>query len=210
VTTDPLRVAKSRSEGILTARGLPINAALPFIESPDELKPPSATEVAARCFVLSHLIGLHYGQPSKRLAGALAKHGLMTFLTPLEQDLLGQAKPPRQSVIDAGWLPEAVQVLAWGLGLVELDHWRHCDDDLANHFPPYTDPQPFLASTALRPFSIIYDECDFLYRLHWAVRHLKDRGKSAGLNWQLVLERHRAINWLAGVEPNWDEVTTDT
>jgi hypothetical protein len=201
---------RKQSESLLKARGVKINPHLPFIEPIESLAPPDATIVGARCFVLGYLTGVCYEVPTREIASELHKWKLWDFVSSDENQLLGEEEPSRQTRINCGWLTECIQVLAWGLGLAELDHWRECDDDLADRFPLYTDPWEVIIHAHLRPFQEVYQQSDLLYRLHWAVKNSKDRGKNAGLNWEVIQERHKGINWLSGLERDWDEVTTDT
>ena len=48
------------------------------------------------------------------------------------------------------------------------------------------------------------------YCLHWAARNARLGGRPVTYDEGVVRERHKAINWLAGVEADWDEVPTDT
>jgi len=172
---------------------------------------PAAPDVARRALVLNALIGRAYGADRALLDGYLRKNDLGDAVTPTERALLAKDRLARQERIDATWLVECVQVLAWGLGLVDLDHFRRCDDDLASNFPaPRDSARAFVAGARLRPFEEIHRQCDLLYCLHWAVTEARLRDRKGKLDGSVIRERHRAINWLAGVESRWDEVSTDT
>ena len=96
-------------------------------------------------------------------------------------------------------------------GLIELDCLRPCDDDLASKFPkPFTDPTEFIKSAQLRPFSEIYQQADIHYRLHWAARNAGLSGSSFPVSESLIRERRRALDWVIGVEADWDEMPSDT
>ena len=124
-----------------------------------------------------------------------------------ELDMLGRQKHTEQERIDATWMTECMQSFAWCLGLADLDHRKFCDDDLADCFPaPYEDPSVFIASATLRPFEEIYRQADLHYRLHWAARGARD----ATLSESLIRERRKALDWVIGVEADWDEVPGNT
>lgn len=53
--------AKRENDKRLEALRVVVNPHLPAIEEPAELKPRSAQDVAARVWVLSHIIGVGYG-----------------------------------------------------------------------------------------------------------------------------------------------------
>ena len=57
------------------------------------------------------------------------------------------------------------------------------------------------------------DQADLIYRMHWALRQAQIEGEAppAGMVWDVVFERHYALNWLIGyMDQPWDEVSTDT
>jgi len=187
------------------------NPNLPLIEDLADLTPPTADEVARRILVLSAQIAISYGAERPALIEYLKSHALWEAASQRERALLEKERYTPQEEIDATWLTECVQVLAWGLGFVQLDPFRACDPDLASHVPtPRASPAEWIAAARLRPFEEIYGQCDLLYCLHWAVREAQRHGEPPPVDGGVILERHRAINWLAGVERDWDEVTTDT
>lgn len=108
------------------------------------------------------------------------------------------------------WLSEAAQSLAWCLGLVELDHFKHCDDDLAEKIPFKVDPSEFISNSRLRPIAEIQQQVDLLYRLHWYARNCRLTGSECELSESIISERRKAIDWAYGVEKDWDEVPADT
>ena len=202
--------AKSKSEAFFKARGIRVNEALPFIEAPEELRPVSAQDVARRSLVLGYMIGIGYRQPGSRLKAQIEKWGLYQSTSSAERALLEKEEYSKQETVDATWLTECVQSLAWGLGMVELDHFRRCDEDLGPKFPIMTDPSSFVTAARLREFEDIYFQSDLLYRLHWASRDDRMHGRTATLDEDLIRERRKAMDWMLGVEADWDEVPADT
>jgi len=203
--------ARRHSESFLAKHAIPRNPGLPLIEEASALAPPLAGDVARRILVLGCVIGVGYDADRRFLIEYLKSNALWDSASARERALLAKERVSRQERIDATWLTECVQVLAWGLRLVELDHFRPCDEDLASHVPtPRESPARFLADARLRPFDDVYRQCDLLYCLHWAAREDRLRGRSGRLDEGVIRERHRAIGWLAGVEADWDEVPTDT
>jgi hypothetical protein len=52
-----------------------------------------------------------------------------------------------------------------------------------------------------------------IYRYHWATveAHMREQPMPAGLDNDVIMERHTALNWLIGyMDQPWDDVTTDT
>jgi len=202
--------AKSQSEAFLRAHDVRINEALPYIEDAKELTPSSAQDVARRSIVLGYMIGIGYRQPSARLKAELRKWSLYPFTSAKEKEILEKSEFTQQEIVDATWQTECVQALAWGLGLAELDHFSSCDDDLGPKFPILCDPTDFIAASKLRPFEEIYFASDLLYRLHWASRDDRMSGRAIRLNEEMIAERRKAVDWMLGVERDWDEVPSDT
>ncbi len=108
------------------------------------------------------------------------------------------------------WQTECAQALAWCIGLVELDHFQHCDDDLAQKVPFKTDPSDFIRSAKLRPIAEIQDQSDLLYSMHWYATNCRHPGRDCDLSESIISERRKAIDWVYGVEEDWDEVPMDT
>lgn len=203
--------AKSKSHEFLHGHSVEVNEALPLIEAIDELTPQDAQSVATRIMVLSHVIGIGFGADARRLKAVLGEFGILEHASVREQDLLSRTEHSQQEKVNATWLTECVQSLAWCLGLVELDPFRQCDEDLASHFPPpFSDPRGFIAESVLRPLDEIYQQADLHYRLHWAARNARLMGTQSRVHEGLMSERRKALDWVIGVEADWDEIPLDT
>ena len=203
--------AKANSHLLLRERGIPINEHLPVIEAPESLKPKDAKAIARRSVVLNYVIGIAYGADVARLNSFLNESGLIEYASASENALLCRIKHTEQEKINAGWLAECVRSLAWCLGLVDLDSLRRCNDNLASHFPrPFVDPSTFIATSQLRPFDEIYQQADLHYRLHWAARNARLLDERSVLIEELIMARRKSLDWVIGVEDDWDEVSLDT
>lgn len=207
---DP-EVVKCESIRLIRLWGLPVNEHLPTLETEEELSPQSAADVARRCMVIIHVVGIGFGGNTRKLREAVEKYGLMDSASARERDMLMRDDHSEQEKIDAQWLIECMQSFAWCLGLAPLDPFKECADDLASKFPdPYTDPSHFIQSAMLRPFEEIYQQADIHYRLHWASRNARVSGSAFPIQEGLLQERRRALDWVIGVEGDWDEVRSDT
>jgi hypothetical protein len=203
--------AKAASHEFLVRHGIQVNDFLPQIESPSDLRARSAEEIARRCMVLCHVIGIGFGGDSRQLKAALEEFDLWQYASPTEQDLLNRTEHTDQEKIDAIWLTECVQSLAWCLGLVELDHFRQSDDELASNFPePFTDPRNFIAESTKRPFNEIYQQLDLHYRLHWAARNARLKGTPCPVSEEWIEERRKGLEWAINADTEWDEVPLST
>ena len=203
--------AKIASHQFLRKYSVEVNDALPLLESVDELRPRDARAIATRIMVIGYVIGIGYGANTSRLRESMERFDLYGQASKREQDLLGRTEHSEQEKINATWMAESVQALAWCLGLVDLDPFFGCDDDLAGHFPkPYADPTDFISNSVLRPFEDIYRQADLHYRLHWAARNARLTGRDSNVSEGLISERRRALDWVIGVEADWDEIPLDT
>ena len=206
-----LNAAKTNSESFLREHGIAINPNLPAIETLDELAPQTAHAVATRGVVLSYVIGLGFGGTGDQIKPALVDYGLLDALSANELQLVESDAISDQEKINCTWLTECAQSLAYCLGMADLDPFRPCDDDLASNFPdPFTDPKPFIESATLRPFEEIYFQADLHYRIHWAARNSRLTGADCPIQEGFIRERRKPLDWVIGVESDWDEIPMDT
>jgi len=201
---------KKKNTDYLTSINIDVPEHLPVIESLDEVRPRSAIDVASRLSAIAYVVGLAFDAPGASLAPYLEKYGLMPFVSDYEKSLLEQKTIEEQDKVNMSFLPECAQALAWCLGIVELNHFRHCDDDLAKKIPFKEDPSNFISSALLRPLNEIQEQADLLYRMHWYAKNCSLTGNESKLSQSIVSERRKAIDWVYGVEENWDEVPMDT
>ena len=204
-------LAKSKSNRLLAQYGVLTNDALPCIEEIGALKPQMPELVARRAIILTYIIGIAFDQPGSKLLQPLQEYGLANSLSAREDQMLKLESYPKQDKIDAGWLDESIQSLAWTLGLAELDPFKNSDDDLPTIIPePFSDPTDFIDSARLRPFDEIYQQADLYYRLHWVARDQKRNKTSPPLSNGVMRERRRALDWVLGVRADWDTMELDT
>lgn len=203
--------AKTKSHEFLNSHSIEINESLPLIEAIEELKPQNAQSVARRIVVLSHVIAVGFGANAHQMKKSLEEFDLFQHASMHEQNLLSRLEHTKQETINVTWQTECVQSLAWCLGLVGLNPFQRCDDNLASLFPkPFTDPNCFISAATLRSFDEIFQQADLHYRLHWAARNARLRGRQTNLVEGLISERRRPLDWVIGVEANWDEISLDT
>ena len=207
---DPEKL-KLKSHIFLKEHSIPINESLPLIEAIEELNPQNAKSVAQRIVILNHVIGIGFNADPKKLKKALIEFDLFKYASVKEKELLSKEKHSDQEKIDATWQIECIQSLSWCLGLVDLNPLKECDDDLASHFPkPYCDPKDFIESANLREWDVIFEQADLHYRIHWATRDVRLTGKESPIQEGLISERRKALDWVIGVEQDWDEIPLDT
>lgn len=105
--------------------------------------------------------------------------------------------------------------MLWALGFVEVlgRPDSQIDVDEVVHILEDRGRDGLVAQAKLRPAGVLLDAADLFYRYHWAVRDAKLNGRPppTGLNPDVVMEWHYALNWLIGYgAAEWDEVSTDT
>lgn len=143
------------------------------------------------------------------------QYGIEGAFTPEEQAFVTCEVPSERECRQFSWRYECVNVLIWALGLVEKLERPDalCDVDRLETIIRERGRERFVADASLRLQSELLDAADLIYRYHWAVReeHLQGRSAPAGLDADVIMERHHALNWLIGyMDQDWDDVSTDT
>jgi hypothetical protein len=130
-------------------------------------------------------------------------------LSPKEQAFLQQETPSQQDCAQFIWRYESLYVLEWALGLVDQLPYPGAPVDAASTVATLIE----MRGPQLRSSAEILDALDMHYRLHWHIRQarLKKQGDTPGVDADVVMERHHALNWLVrfGHAP-WDDVDTPT
>jgi hypothetical protein len=137
-----------------------------------------------------------------------------SFFSAAERAFFDNPAPSQRDRARFAWRYECAHVFLWSLGyLPEL----HPPDAIANvprEAAIFADkgPQHFAPDARLRPLHEILDQADLYYRLHWAAIALRLKGASSpNADEEIIMERHRALNWLIRyMGQSWDNVTTDT
>jgi hypothetical protein len=205
---------KHRSIKRLKGEGVPTLEWLPVIEDSTQARPPSA-DAAARRFCALVLVAIKGVSNDQALATRLrAAFADRADLSPSEIEFMEDAAASDLDRVQFSWAFEAALPIAWALGRIQaLDRPERLVDpaSLIDLIEP-DDGKAFVSSARMRPLAEILDAADLIYRYHWAVRDagLKNRPAPARLDGEVVMERHRGLNWLIGYDAEWDEVTTDT
>ncbi len=143
------------------------------------------------------------------------KYNVSPKLSPKERIFMNNAAPTDQEMIDAGWKVECMHVLLWALGYVDTLGYpsQACDVDATVLQVFSITPQQLKAGARPRSKSEIMDQADLLLRMHWACEEarLNNTPIPGGLESDVIMEWHYALNWLIGYQSqSWDEITTDT
>lgn len=203
-------LVKQKNEDYLQKLGLDINPALPCIESLEEVRPRTAKDVAKNFVAVCFMIRVGHGYPITKAYKRIHDLGLFDVLGSSSRRILDTETASAQDRIDLTWQVEGAQALAWALELAELDHTQACDDDLVSRLPPEGEETKFFETASLRPLVEIQEQADLAYRMHWCAVSNRFAGKAGQLNERIVRERRRALDWIYGVEEDWDEIPLDT
>ena len=205
---------KARSIAAVKGMGLPVIDHLPVIEDEAKLAPRTTEEVAGRCLATEFAAVKGESNDSRLVASLVKEFSAQRFLSPKESTFLANPAPSQRELADFAWGYECVHVFLWALGyLPELKP----PDQIAD--VPHEaglirerGPGGFAGGAKLRPLGEILDQADLYYRIHWGVTELRLKGgRSDRADPEIVMERHRALNWLIRyMNQSWDDVTTDT
>ncbi len=204
---------KARTEAMLAARGVNVPDSLPPLVCEGELALRTRDEVIerARALLLVALRGdsVASGEPVP-VEALLSKMPLADdALSPKETAFLAQEAPTQQDCAQFIWRYESLHLLEWALGLTDALPYPDKAADSANVVATLIE----MRGPQLRAQGEILDALDLHYRLHWHIRQtrLKTKGDAAGLDADVVMERHHALNWLVRFQhAPWDEVDTPT
>lgn len=222
---DEAQMRKKRSIEILKAHNVPYIQHLPVIEIANNVKIRTVEEIAQRavtCLLAIQVACDAAGAPgnfkkSRKFFGEkLIELGLEGFLTQKEQKIF-KGKCNNQDFVSMTWKYEAYWILLWALGIVEqLDYPSEaCDCEFAIHaVADCNSMNDFMKKVKLRDISEILDEADLIFRYDWACvdARIHDEEAPAGLDPDVVYERHCGLNWLIDADgaDNWDNVATNT
>jgi hypothetical protein len=155
-------------------------------ESYEEPPPPSADKVARRAIVLSVICcrGITEGSATDEAAADLAKRSqewlesleLRPELSAWEKAIIATpfGNLSSRDRVNAGWLSEALSVIAWALGKTDIPSYDvQCDPAETSNNLGFlqTREQTVLTRPSLRSIEQLRDYNEFLYNLHWRIRN---------------------------------------
>ena len=220
MTDDEAKARKQRSIQILKDHQVPYIDHLPVIETANEIDPPSIEDVARRAaccfFTIQAACDIAAGEDDSRdfFMGLIRAWGVQEELSPYEKVIFsGEATEKEAQAMT--WRYEAVWTLLWALGFTDdLDYPQNlCDcEQVIDFFKAAGGLDGFLAAANPRVIEEILDEADLIFRYHWAVvdARLNEQKTPADLSEDVVLERHMALNWLIGIDDDWDNTSVNT
>jgi len=214
---------KENSIKLLKESGIKVFEGLPVIEGYEEAKTRTKDEIVQRavalCIVSVYAEGFLSDTPIKEnqdfVAPIIEKYNATGFFTEKEKAFLENENPLPQDAINFSWQYECYNVLLWALGFSKNLSFpgEICDvSGLVKILAATPSFEKFYKNSKLRDKEEILDEADLIYRYDWACVDARINGLDIDkLNSGVVLERHRALNWLINyMEQEWDNISTDT
>ncbi|MER8918332.1 DUF4272 domain-containing protein [Mesorhizobium sp. LSJC269B00] len=206
---------KAASIAQLKKEGVPFIDHLPAIETAAESRRRTKDEVVKRAIALVIVAVTAETNDRNLLSNLISQFGAEGFFTPKEQAFVGNPVATEQDRANFSWRYEGAFVMLWALqvfkNLGRPD--KPCDVSRMVSVLRDLDTEGLLKRANLRPQSELLDAADLIYRYNWAVMDARVNGKAApaGLERDVVVERHYALNWLIGyMGQEWDDISTDT
>ncbi len=217
---------RDRSMGLLRDRHIYVTPWLPLLWERAEEPGRNLEEVCGRAAALLILslysecrVGEHmsYEESREFVDPIIEGYGAEGFFSPDEKAYLDDPNSTEQTQIQYAWQYENLWVMEWALGLTDDLFWptRICDvPESVRIMREYPSMEALTAAARLRPRKELLDQADLIYRLHWACVDARVMGMPAPqeLEEGVVMERHRALFWLAGCDEmcGWDDVDLST
>ncbi|HHG83587.1 MAG TPA: DUF4272 domain-containing protein, partial [Bacteroidetes bacterium] len=212
--SEAAKARKVQNETLLAEYEVPTNRNLPPIVDAQNAHLRSKTAVADRALALCLVALQGEGLDQAILNQVQAQFEISGHLSPKEQAFL--QNPDQLERATFAWRYEALNVMMWALGYVEVLAYpdRICDvQQIVGIIRNANSREGFQAGAKLRTIDELLDQADLAFRLHWACvdAGLREVQPSADLNCGVVYQRLYALNWLHGDQgSDWDDVHTGT
>lgn len=208
---------KMNSIYLLTRQDIPYIMDLPPLKSSYETRVKDFDEVAKRAIVLSIVCNFatdiinsdkkrHLKESKKFFNGLLDTYGVRLYMTHEEKELF--KKMDKNLAIQISWQFEGLLILLWALGIVEEIPFPDVlvePDELTSYISTCNNYKDFASKCLFRDVNDILDLADLTYRYDWYCVDCEAKGLEATINPEVVVERHRALNWLIS-DDSWDKV----
>lgn len=221
------RARRDRSMAQLREKRIYVTPWLPFLSETVQEGPARTTrEVCGRAAALLAVSlysecrlgeGMDYRQAREFIAPVMERFEVEKFLSPKEKAYLDNPDSEQGEQISYSWQYENLLVMEWALGLAEELPFpdKICDvPGTVRILQPFDTLEALEQGVSMRSYGELLDVADLIYRLDWACVDARVMGMPApaGVDAGVVMERHRALFWLAGVDSRcpWDDVDLST
>ena len=217
---------RDRSMALLRDKHIYVTPWLPLLWERAEEPGRTAEEVCGRAAALLIVslysecrLGEHmsYEESREFVDPIIEGYGADEFFSPDERAYLDNPESDEKTQIQYAWQYENLWVMEWALGLTDDLFWptHICDvPESSRIMREHPNMEELTAAARLRPRAELLDQADLIYRLHWACVDARVMGMPAPqeLEEGVVMERHRALFWLAGCDEMcpWDDVDLST
>lgn len=217
---------RNKSMALLRDRHIYVTPWLPLLWERAEEPGRTVEEVCRRAAALLIVslysecrVGEHmsYEESREFVNPIIEGYGAEGFFSPGEKAYLDDPNSTEQTQIQYAWQYENLWVMEWALGLTDDLFWptRICDvPQSVRIMREYPTMEELTAVARLRSRGELLDQADLIYRLHWACVDARVMNMPAPqeLEEGVVMERHRALFWLAGCDEMcpWDDVDLST
>lgn len=133
---------------------------------------------------------------------------LTKYLSPKETRTIANGSFSAQEEVDYSWYSESLYIFLRVLGIVTKELGPAEEADMAPHvgiLPPSASVKKLEAAIKRISDEQLFVLRDTYYLLHWLSR----RGH-ASIHPSIVIERRKALEWIADDQLAWDEITLDT
>ena len=217
---------RNKSMALLRDRHIYVTPWLPLLWERAEEPGRTLEEVCGRAAALLVVslysecrLGEHmsYEESREFVDPIIEGYGAEGFFSPDEKAYLDDPNSDEKTQIQYAWQYENLWVMEWAMGLTDDLFWptRICDvPESVRIIREYPTMEELTAAAKLRPRQELLDQADLIYRLHWACVDARVMGMPAPQELEdgVVMERHRALFWLAGCDEmcGWDDVDLST
>ena len=208
---------RTASEAICKAHNIPVykdpNAL--FVASEDSVTIRTKEEVIQRMLALCFMELKSENGNKAVLADFNRQYQAMQYLSEEEKAFILSEQPTDQELTNAFWRTEGTHVMLWALGYIDNLSFPDavCDAAADAHIISSRSVQQFSDKAKLRSKKEILDQADLILRYDWACTsaRLQEQDAPGNLNYEVVMERHIALNWLINyMNQDWDNVSPDT
>ena len=217
---------RNKSMALLRDRHIYVTPWLPLLWERAEEPGRTVEEVCGRAAALLIVslysecrVGDHlsYEKAREFVDPIIESYGAEKFFSPKEKEYLDDPDSTEQTQIQYAWQYENLWVMEWALGLTDDLFWptRICDvPQSVRMMREYPSMAELAAAARPRPRKELLDQADLIYRIHWVCVDARVMNMPAPqeLEEGVVMERHRALFWLAGCDGmrGWDDVDLST
>lgn len=155
-----------------------------------------------------------YNESKELFSNLLKKYDSYDYLLEREKKLFNN-NYTKQDVLDITWSYETYWSLVWALGFIDdiKDASNICDCKIAcTIVGDCNSYEEFKSKCKLRNVEEILDMLDLYYRYHWACveKRINPETKIGNLNYEVVFERRRGLEWLVSDLDDPNDISLDT